>query len=69
MTIPESILKPLLNCPNYLDVATAEAIQGEPLQHQPTCNCEKPNAQFLCDCGAVDREWKRLKRELRKVKE
>lgn len=65
MTIPESILKPLLNCPNYLDVDTAKAIQNTPLDHRPTCNCTKPNPQYLCDCGAVDREWKRLKKELK----
>lgn len=50
-----------------LDYPTAWAIQeevGETLEHHPRCSsvpgwCSISGPAFLCDCGAVEKEWRR----------
>ena len=54
-----------------LDYPTAWAIQkevGATLDHHPRCSSvpgwhPMSGPGFLCDCGAVEREWKRRKEE------
>ena len=53
--------------PDILDYPTAWAIQREGgLEHHPRCSCVPgwdpiSGPSFLCDCGAVIEEWKRLR--------
>lgn len=50
-----------------LDFTTAWSIQkecGESLQHHPKCSsvpgwCSLSGPSFLCDCGAIEREFNR----------
>lgn len=59
----------MLSCPNYPDYPTAWAIQkdrGEKLNHHPRCSSVPgwdpiSGPAFLCDCGAIEKEWNRLK--------
>lgn len=72
MSIPESIRQPMLKCKDYLDFPTAWAIQedrGTRLVHHVNCSSvpgwnPMSGPFFLCDCGAVEKEWKRLKEML-----
>lgn len=67
--IPEVILTPMTRCPNYPDYPTAWAIQndrGERLEHHENCSSVPgwdplSGPGFLCDCGPVRDEWKRLR--------
>lgn len=67
--IPESIAAPMRRCPDYPDFPTAWAIQhdhGTSLTHHPRCSSVPgwdpiSGPSFLCDCGAVEQEWKRLR--------
>ena len=53
---------------DFLDFPTAWSIQrrrGEYLGHHPRCSSVPgwdpiSGPAFLCDCGAVEREWRRL---------
>lgn len=66
--IPESIIEPMENCLDFLDFPTAWAIQknhGAELKHDPRCSSVPgwnplSGPGFLCDCGAVTKEWERL---------
>ena len=43
-----------------LDFPTAWAIQsevGQKLPHHKMCSAPATGGAFLCDCGAVEREW------------
>jgi hypothetical protein len=68
-TIPDSILQPMRRCPDYPDFPTAWAIQndrGVHLDHDPRCSSvpgwhPASGPGLLCDCGAVVREWERLR--------
>lgn len=65
----DSILLCLKRCPDYPDYPTAWAIQhshGKTLPHHPRCSSVPgwdpiSGPGFLCDCGAVVEEWKRIK--------
>lgn len=56
---------------DFLDYPTAWAIQkeaGETLDHHPKCSSVPRKGSmsgpgFLCDCGALEREWERRKTE------
>jgi hypothetical protein len=69
-TVPQTILIPMLACPEFPDFATAWAIQtdrGDRLNHQPRCSSVPgwdpiSGPGLLCDCGALTAEWRRLKR-------
>lgn len=58
-------------CPDFPDYPTAWAIQrshGETLEHHPNCSSVPgwdpiSGPGLLCDCGAVEREWERIKAE------
>lgn len=58
------------NTPNweldYLDFPTAWWIQEEPgFDHlDPRCSAVQTNGVMLCDCGAVEAEWKRQRASL-----
>src|SRR4051812_36792920 len=69
---------------DFLDYPTAWQIQrevGESLEHDPRCSSvPKPNARMgdldrlagpglLCDCGAVEREWKRRVSDQREARD
>lgn len=44
---------------DFLDYPTAWRIQGEGVTHtDPRCSAVQCEA-FLCDCGAVEDEWRR----------
>lgn len=70
--IPESILTLMEACPDYIDFPTAWAIQkerGESLQHDSKCSSvpdwdPMSGPHFLCDCGAVEKEYDRLKNDI-----
>jgi len=72
MDVPESITKPMLACPDYIDLPTAWAIQkdrGADLVHHERCSSVPgwnplSGPGFLCDCGAITTEWKRIKVEM-----
>lgn len=59
-------------CPNYIDYPTAWAIQrerGTTLPHHPKCSSVPGHDPlsgpgFLCDCGAVEREWQRIREDM-----
>ena len=67
--IPKSIAVPMRRCPDFEDFPTAWAIQndrGGDLDHHPRCSSVPgwhplSGPGFLCDCGAVENEWKRLR--------
>jgi hypothetical protein len=46
---------------DFLDYPTAFAIQRETLDHHSRCSTQPPHGgtMWLCDCGAVVREWER----------
>jgi hypothetical protein len=54
---------------DFLDFPTAWAIQrAGGLDHHPRCSSVPgwdpiSGPGFLCDCGAIEAEWKRLRRE------
>lgn len=56
---------------DFLDYPTAWAIQrevGTSLEHDPKCSSvpghhPMSGPAFLCDCGAVEREWYRRRAE------
>jgi hypothetical protein len=58
---------------DYLDFPTAWAIQrerGSMLAHQARCSSVPgwdpiSGPSFLCDCGAIRDEWKRLREQAR----
>lgn len=66
--ICEEIRQCMERCPEFLDYPTAWAIQkshGNELEHHPRCSSVPgwdplSGPGFLCDCGAVEDEWKRL---------
>lgn len=67
--LPDGIAKPMANCPDYPDFPTAWAMQhdrGKRLSHNPKCSSVPgwhplSGPAFLCDCGAVEAEWHRLR--------
>lgn len=67
--IPDSIAAPMSKCPDYLDFPTAWAIQkdrGGRLHHDQRCSSVPEwnpvsGPGLLCDCGAIETEWQRLK--------
>lgn len=72
VVVPLSIKTPMRNCPDYIDFPTAWAIQrdrGFNLEHKEGCS-SVPAYQslagpcFLCDCGALKKEWARLRKHL-----
>jgi hypothetical protein len=72
--ITEDIRAKMERCPDYPDYPTAWAIQkdrGEELEHNERCSSIEgwdpmSGPHFLCDCGAVEREWNRLRETLDK---
>ena len=68
-TIPGKIRSGIKHCPDHPDYPTAWAIQrdrGPSLDHHEHCSSVPgwhPDAgpTFLCDCGAVEKEWLRLR--------
>lgn len=63
----QKIVECMAQCPDYLDFPTAWAIQdavGTSLNHQPRCSSVPgwdplSGPAFLCDCGAITKEWER----------
>ena len=68
-TIPDSIVEHLNRDLDFLDFPTAWSIQhnrGEKLNHDPKCSSVPGHHPLsgpglLCDCGAVRKEWERLR--------
>jgi hypothetical protein len=66
--VPEDIAECMRKCPYFLDYPTAWAIQkdrGLKLTHHERCSSVPgwdpiSGPAFLCDCGAVEDEYKRL---------
>ena len=47
---------------DYIDFPTAWWIQEQGLGHtDERCSAVQSNGAFLCDCGAVEADWKRLR--------
>ena len=59
--LSQEIFDRLARCPLYIDIPTAWAIQhshGGRLDHHPRCSS---SAGLLCDCDAMEEEWRRIK--------
>lgn len=67
--IPNAIVDAMMKCPDYADFPTAWAIQnshGPTLTHHPRCSSVPgwdaiSGPSFLCDCNAVQDEWRRIR--------
>lgn len=47
---------------DFLDFPTAWAIQRQGVEHtDQRCSAVQTDGVMLCDCGAVEAEWKRLR--------
>lgn len=65
------VFEAIRKCPDYIDFGAAWAIQkdrGETLQHHEKCSSVPgwhalSGPHFLCDCGAVEKEWARIRPE------
>jgi hypothetical protein len=45
---------------DFIDFPTGWRIQDEGVEHtDPRCSAVQANGAFLCDCGAIETEWKR----------
>ena len=64
----QNIIDCMSKCPDFLDFPTAWAIQRHTsLAHDAKCSSiaghhPLSGPHFLCDCGAVIKEWERLTR-------
>ena len=67
--LPQSIFDCMARCPHYIDFPTAWAIQhshGDRLEHHHRCSSVPgwdplSGPALLCDCSAVEGEWRRIK--------
>lgn len=67
--VSDKITECMARCPEYIDFPTAWAIQhdhGAKLSHAPRCSSVPgwdpiSGPGFLCDCGAIVAEWKRIR--------
>lgn len=51
---------------DFIDFPTGWRIQNEGVEHvDPKCSAAQTNGAFLCDCGAIETEWKRRVAEQR----
>lgn len=68
-SIPNAIVEAMKRCPDYADFPTAWAIQqshGATLEHHPRCSSVPgwdplSGPGFLCDCNAIQDEWRRIR--------
>lgn len=72
MKIPVDVKNAITRCQNFMDFPTAWAIQRnmhDSLMHDEKCSSVPgwhpfSGPAFLCDCGAVETQWRAVKNAL-----